>query len=277
MPDSAAPARSQPETVEPRPISDRDAELWAEKGRVLAQRPLELAGPVANRAPVVPLTVMDHGEWPYGNFMVGWLDRRPEGRWIRHVPDASFFLQLLGRAYGPVLERRPDLAEVLTDQSRLEMSVTNDVLQIQLDGLDEGYSMIRHHALMLFFSALWLDEPRRSQWLELYDELVNHADSRPGGRPGLEELARTESEAFRDFVSLAPRTLTPAAAQVLLADDSVLGPILDYQLYAAVAIGLLWREYRALPEAQREDWQQEQLSNRYLRSDYLEQNWMDHR
>jgi hypothetical protein len=53
--------------------------------------------------------------------------------------------------------------------------------------------------------------------------------------------------------------------------------IVEYQLYAGVAIGLLWREYRTIPEHDREAWQREQLSERYLRLDYLEQNWKSHR
>lgn len=276
MPDSTGPPRLS-SIIRPRPISDPDAEVWAEKGRRRSERPLQLAGPVANCAPVAVVTATDSDEWPYGNFMVGWLDRGPQGRWIRHVPDASFFLQLLSRAYEPVLTRRPDLAEVLTDQSRLEMSVTNDILQIQLDGLERDYSMIRHHALMLFFSALWLDEPRRSQWLDLYDELVSYADARPGGRPGLEELARIETDAFQDFVGLAPQTLDPQDARRLLESDTALDRILDYQVYAAVAIGLLWRDYRSLPGSERENWQREHLSSLYLRNDYLEQNWTDRR
>lgn len=260
----------------PSPISDVDAETWAAKGRERSRRPLELAGATASPATVTPVTVEDPTLWPYGSFMVGWLDRSPAGRFIRHVPDASFFKQLLGRTYAPVLERRPDLAELLADQSRLEMSVTNDILQIQLDGLEDGYSMVRHHALMLFFATLWLEEPRRAQWLDLYDELVTFADSRPGGRPDLEELAQAEVRAFEDFVTLAPRTLEAAAARELLADEHALAHILDYQLYAAVAIGLLWRDYRAVPPTERELWQRTHLSDLYLRPDYLDQIWMDH-
>ena len=272
---TAAESRAHAPLTLPSPISDEDAETWAAKGRERSRRPLELAGAVASPAPVTPVTVDEPTLWPYGNFMVGWLDRSPAGRFIRHVPDASFFKQLLGRTYAPVLDRRPDLAELLTDQSRLEMSVTNDILQIQLDGLEDGYSMVRHHALMLFFAALWLEEPRRAQWLDLYDELVTYADSRPEGRPDLEELAQAEVRAFEDFVTLAPRTLETTTAQELLADEHALVHILDYQLYAAVAIGLLWRDYRAVPATERELWQRTHLSDLYLRPDYLDQIWMD--
>jgi hypothetical protein len=156
------------------------------------------------------------------------------------------------------------------------MSLTNDVLQIQLRGLDGGYSMIRHHALMLFYAALWLDEPQRSQWLDLYDELLTYVDGRPGGRPDLARLSAVETDAFADFIRLAPQTLTPSESAALLANPGELEWILEYQLYAGAAIGLLWREYRATPSSERGAWQREQLSDKYLRLDYLEENWTDH-
>jgi hypothetical protein len=86
-----------------------------------------------------------------------------------------------------------------------------------------------------------------------------------------------ETGAFEDFVELAPRTLTAADAQALFDSPSLLDRILAYQLHAGVAIGLLWREYREIPEHDREAWQRDQLSERYLRLDYLEQNWESHR
>jgi hypothetical protein len=135
--------------------------------------------------------------------------------------------------------------------------------------------MIRHHALMLFCAALWLDEPRRGQWLDLYDELVTHVDEQPGGRPDLAELAGVEARAFADFTVLAPRTLTPDGAAGLFSTPGLLDDVMAYQLYAGVAIGLLWRDYRAQPEPGREGWLRGQLSHGYVQPDYLEQNWRD--
>jgi hypothetical protein len=259
-----------------RPISAEQAQAWVAKGRRQAAAALELAGPVADPAPVQPRRVDSSEDWIFGNFMLAWLDASVEPRLVRHLPDGAFFLELLRGAYRPVLDSRPDLAALLDDPGRLEMSLTNDVLQIQLAGLDEGYSMIRHHALMLFHAACWLDEPRRSQWLDLYDQLVTYLDDRPEGRPSLDALAEVESRAFADFVTLAPRTLTPDDARNLLASPDELSSIVDYQRYAGAAIGLLWREYRAVPETERAAWHRDQLSDRYLRLDYLERNWTAH-
>jgi hypothetical protein len=257
-------------------ISEAQAQAWVGKARRLAVPLLELAGPVADPALVEPLRVPSAASGVYGNFMLAWLEPEPTPRRVRHLPDGGFFLELLRRTYAPVLERRPDLVPLLSDDSRPEMSLTNDVLQIQLRTLDPGYSMIRHHALMLFCAALWLDEPRRGQWLDLYDELVTHVDEQPGGRPDLAELAAVEARAFADFTALAPRTLTPVGAAGLFSTPGLLDDVMAYQLYAGVAIGLLWRDYRAQPEPGREAWLRGQLSHGYVQPDYLEQNWRDH-
>jgi len=249
---------------------------WVVKAMLRSRPLLDLAGDVADPAEVIPYRSDDPRDWAYGNFMLAWLDASGPVRCVRHLPDASFFLKLLKNAYQPVLAEHPEFIQLLEDSSRPEMSLTNDVLQIQLRGLEvgAGYSMVRQHALMLFHAALWLEEPRRSQWLSLYDAIVDHVDARPGGRPSLEELAAIEKGAFEDFVALAPLTLDTASSNALLDSDHLLQRIYGYQLYAAVAIGLLWREYRALDAADIESWHREQLSSRYLQVNYLEEEWM---
>jgi hypothetical protein len=259
-----------------RPITRDAAERWVAKARERAQELLAVAGPTADPAPVVADGVPSVADGMYGGFMVAWLDPDPPVRRVRHLPDGAFFIELLRRAYAPVLARRPDLARVLEDDGRFEMSLTNDVLQIQLATLEPGYSMVRHHALMLFAAALWLDEPRRSSWLDLYDELVGELEA-GGTWPDLDALAATESRAFRSQTRLAERSLTPAGADALLADPAALADILDYQRYAAVAIGLLWREYRAVPEPDRLDWWARALSHGYVDPGYLTEKWMEHR
>ncbi len=257
------------------PVTAELASTWVDKGRRLSIPLLELAGPVADPATVIPQVVEKESDRLYGNFMLAWLDNSGDPRVVNHLPDAAFFLQLLDITYGPVFELRPELRSLLSGTSRPEMSLTNDVLQIQLGTVQGNYSMIRHHALMLFYAALWLDEPERSGWLDLYDQLVTYVDGRPEGRPSLEQIGITESGAFEDFAALSGRTLTAPEARQLLNDPEALQQIIDYQLYAAVAIGLLWREYRALPEDAQEGWHREQLSRGYVSPDYLEDNWLN--
>lgn len=274
MSDAASKTRFGP--TGPCPISQESSLRWVAKARTLSRPLVELAGAVGDASAVEPKIVEDPQQWALGSFMLAWLEPAGHVRYVRHLPDASFFLRLLGRAYAPVFERRPDLSPVLLDDSRPEMSLTNDVLQIQLRSADPGddYSMVRNHALMLFIAALWLDEPERSRWLDLYDELVTYVDDRDEGRPNLDKLSLCERGAFADFAELTPLTLDPATADKLLVSDHALDRILDYQLYAGVAIGLLWREFRDLDAHDHEKWYRTQLSEFYVRPDYLNDSWM---
>jgi hypothetical protein len=256
-------------------VEDDRASQWVMKARALAAPLILEAGSVADPAPVVPCRVESPADALFGNFMVAWLEPATMPRQVRHLPDGAFFLQVLRRAYAPALTRRPELAVLLKDESRLEMSLTNDVLQIQLHPLTEGYSMIRHHSLMLFCAALWLEEPWRGQWLDLYDELVDQVDSLPGGRPSLARVTEVEAACFEAFVDLAPQTLQPADAADLLHQPDRLSDVLAYQAFAGAAIGLLWREYRSVPPSGRAAWLARQLSHGYVQPDYLEKNWTD--
>jgi hypothetical protein len=265
-------------TLAPHPVADSDAQAWVSKASARSAPLVALAGSVGDPSPVAPRAVAVPEDWPFGRFMTAWLDRAPAVRLVRHLPDCSFFLRLLDRVYEPVLTAQPDFATLLRDESRPEMSLTNDVLQIQLHDLGPRYSMVRHHSLMLFLAATWLDDPQRSAWLALYDALVTYVDTRPQGRPGLTELEDVEAGAFDDFVTLAPRTIETADAVALLSSrHGELDRIVDYQLYAAVAIGLQWRDYRTLDVDDRQQWLEDQLSAGYLRPDYLEEQLANRR
>ncbi len=256
------------------PITEDDAATWVAKALARSAPLVALAGEVGDPAPVASRVVNDVDDWQFGRFMLAWLDRQATVRLVHHLPDASFFLRLLEQAYQPVFDRQPQFIELLRDQSRPEMSLTNDVLQIQLHDLGPRYSMVRHHSLMLFHAALWLEQPRRLQWLALYDAVLTHVDERPQGRPGLAELADVEAGAFEDFGLLAARTVDESDSAMLLANaQHKLDRILDYQLYAAAAIGLLWRQYRSLSDSEREKWLLHQFAEAYMGLDYLEEEW----
>lgn len=149
--------------------------------------------------------------------MLAWLDPAPSPRLVHHLPDAS---SLLPPAVGAGL--RPDAAASTGPRRAAHRrQLARDVADqrraaIQLHDLGDRYSMIRHHALMLFYAALWLDEPRRSQWLDLYDKLVTQVDSSKRGRPDLAELQRIETDTFADFARLADQTRDPAILTVQL-------------------------------------------------------------
>jgi hypothetical protein len=256
-----------------RPMEPAITSAWLKKARINSEPLLSLAQDVANPSIVAVKCDTDPTTWPYGRFMLAWLDESASPRLVHHLPDASFFLRILGLTFADVFAERPELLDILSDYSRPEMSITNDVLQIQLRSIQPGYSMIRHHALMLFIAVLWLDEPRRTQWLEFYEAVVVVADARPGGRPSLDRLATIEASAFDDFLTIAPRTIDLVDAEAVLDEPSILANIIDYQFYAGVAIGLLSSEYRQTPLTLQDDWLREQLSRGYMQDNYLEMKW----
>jgi len=96
---------------------------------------------------VATVLVPGESDSPYGRFMVAWPDESDEPV-IHHLPDADFFLSLLELSYADALAAEPELREALLDGSRLEIAITNDVLQVQAAGPPGSYGMVRHHALM---------------------------------------------------------------------------------------------------------------------------------
>jgi hypothetical protein len=264
-----------PEWLGARPITAKMGADWVAKAARMSAPLLALAGSNADPAPVVSRIELVPEDRLFGDLMVAWPgDTSDNPRVVHHLPDGSFFQQLLQRCYAPILKRRPDLAAVLDDYSRLEMALTNDTLQIQLPTIP-GYSMVRHHALMLFHAILWLADAKRPSMLALYDEVAGYVFE--GSRPTIEQLAEIERLNGAHMVALASRSLDPQAADQLLNSPAELGRIYDGQLCAGAAIGLLWREFRALPVEQREPWQRTQLSEGYVDPEYLHRSWTEAR
>ena len=253
-------------------ISDTMAARWVDKGIACSAPLLRLAGQVADPRTVAPQRVTASSERVYGDFMLTWLVRDQSMGVIQHIPDARFFMRTLRLAYEPLVQRRPDLDYLLNGVSRTEVAFTNDVLQIQLHE-SADYSMIRHHALMLFYATLWLEEPERSGWLALYDEALEYVVRlNEGGEPGA--LKAIELNAFEDLSRLSSTSVTSVEAELLLSEQTNLLRIAKYNVYAAAAIGLLWREYRELRGSQQNDWHRKCLSL-YPRQDFLAQKWVE--
>jgi len=254
------------------PIRDTDVRHWMAKGRAASGPLLAHAGAAAHPGPV-GTRVAALEDTVLGGFMPCWPEDLGDSRVIHHLPDAGFFLALLERAYAPVLAKRPELRSLLYDGSRIEIAFTNDVLQAQLRGEWQPYSMIRHHALMLFHGLLWLDEPARGGWAALYRVVAEYVASLPGGAPSPHRLADVEAAAFADFERLAPRTSDPVEAVNLLDDERALAAVLEYQLLASSAVYVLWRDHQNQPEQLRLSWQHHELAHGYGRPDYLTRRW----
>jgi hypothetical protein len=240
-------------------------EAWIAKAGIHADELLALPGVPAAPSPVASRAAPP-GDAPYGRFMLSWPATDGGVRVINHLPDGEFFLDLLRRVYAPVFAERADLARALDDGSRLEMAVTNDVLQVQLDQLAEGYSMIRHHALMLFESVTWLDPPAGQRWAAIFTACIGLAMRGRPAAPSPAELTRIERSGFAAMSECAPAATSSGAWELLPA--TAVRAIAEYHLWASAAIGVLCRGYAGAAAAERTDWHRRQLG-RYRDPDYL--------
>ncbi|HVT70804.1 MAG TPA: hypothetical protein VHF26_23855 [Trebonia sp.] len=253
-------------------ITDEQAAAWIAKGAACAESVLRLAGDAAMPRRVVAQRAA--GTPRFGDFMICWPEHRADAEAICHIADAGFFLRLLRKAYEPALRRAPGLGRVITPSSRCEVAFTNDVLQVQLREVTSGYSMIRHHSLMLFYGTLWLDEPARTQWFTLYAE-VARAVTETTPLPARHQLDAIERRAFDDFARLAERSVRSPGS--LLDDEALLGPVLDYLRFAAVAIAAVEYDHRQAHPENLDSWHSSQLQQGYQSEDYplaqLERLW----
>lgn len=255
------------ETATDNQISSSDAEGWARKATPFVQNLLLL--PLAKTAPS-PVETVRHSQiadGPFGGWMLTWPEAAPGRQLINHLPDGSLFISLLGRVYAPILGKRPWLEPILTDRSRLEMAVTNDVLQVQLLPCESHYSMIRHHALMLFEATLWLDNVSQLAWMELYGAAAGLAMEGRRSVPSRNELVDIEAAGFDVMSETAALTTESAFTDDLLASPR-LSPLITYQLWATAALGALCRDYVAQHSGTGLAWHDKQLGL-YRDEEYL--------
>ncbi|HEY2044295.1 MAG TPA: hypothetical protein VGH11_16590 [Jatrophihabitans sp.] len=244
-----------------------DVEGWIAKAHGPVGELLALPGVPASPSVVISRAAESAKVAPYGGFMLSWPEQEDGVQVLNHLPDGGFFLDLLRRVYEPILSRRPRLAEALGDHSRVEMAITNDVLQVQLNQLADGYTMIRHHALMLFESVLWVTPASRRLWTDLFEASTSLAMAERSAPPTVAELDDIEAAGFAAMVAYAADSADEAGALELLGSPA-LEPIVTYQLWASAAIGLLWRDFASVPQERRLQWHQRELIA-YRDLDYL--------
>jgi hypothetical protein len=174
---------------------------------------------------------------------------------------------MLERAYAPVFRERQWLRYLVNNRTRLEMAVTNDVLQVQLAPGNCTYSMIRHHSLMLFEATLWLEQSSRAAWGELYGAVADLAMAGRRSPPSIVEFADLEEAGFAAMQSAALRSIDPLDMEELL-QDRALEPVLTYQLWATAALGVLWRDYASRDVSDEMAWHDRQLGS-YQDENYL--------
>lgn len=265
-------AHDAPTSALSRFIDDDDAAGWTQKAQSLIDpwRPAIVAAG-GRSARVATRAVEDPATAGLGRFMLSWPEADGDDFVLYHLRDGGFFLRLLVECYAPVLADQPQRGRVVTDGSRLEVAITNDVLQVQAAGPPGDYSMIRHHALMLLIATEWLGEPARSRWLALYSDIA--AAARAGGAPPAARLDAVEDEAFAEMRQLAAGASDAGSSAELLAEPGRLQCVLLYQWCAAVAVGLLAGQWARAPEQQRDEWLERQLIEGYRSDNYLIEDW----
>lgn len=244
-------------------LSSDSVQAWAEKAETLARPILHLPhAPRVDR--VVELPPPDGpGAAPHGAWMLTWPDLEPQRARIHRLADGGAFLDLLEHAYQPVLTAKPRLRTVLQNGARLELSVTNDVLQVQLRQ-SERYSMIRHHALMLFEATLWLEPASRYTWGELCSAVADLVMADRSAPPSTTELDDIEA----DGLTAVRASLADGRPSAEIARSDEFAAFRTYQLWATAAIGALWREFASRDAPSEMQWHDAQFE-RYLDQDYL--------
>jgi hypothetical protein len=254
-------------------ITAANTEAWIAKAQILVdplRDSIAATGGASRRVAAQP--VRDAGQALYGNLMLSWPETTDDHVILHHLPSGALFLRLLAQAYRPVLKLRPQLEACLHDGSRLELAFTNDVLQVQAAAPPGPYSMVRHHALVMHAATHWLNEPARSRWFELYEGLASGLMSERTAPPTAEELRQVEESAFVDFRRFAADTVDAGTSSVLLADHDALRNILQYTVFAGVAIAVLERHRLSTGAEDWVAWMADQLAAA-ARDDYLLEEW----
>lgn len=110
------------------------------------------------------------------------------------------------------------------------MGVTNDVWQPFVPGPTSGYSMVRHHALMLAGAWTWLPSEDQREWQSVLDMTSQRAVSLFGDEGGSVMGQMTEAESKATGVWAALPHWRTGTADALLA---------DFYLWASVAVAVL--------------------------------------
>lgn len=203
--------------------------------------------------------------------MIAWPERIDKTVVIHFLQDCSLFVYLLRESYRSAIDDTPALTTVFLNRSRLQIAITNDVLQCFVPNPPEGeYSMIRHHALMHLVATLWLGTVNRRKWFDLYRSGEPAAIRLLSGHRDITvTLKEVEDRAFGLFRELGSLTHDERGIVQLLGMRGELNDIATYLSLCGVAIGLLGREYFGIPVSHRRDWLRTQIHSNHPRAGFL--------
>lgn len=219
--------------------------------------------------PVRAIVTPDFSMAPYGQFMGAWPIMEDQEVHIFTLPNWGFFLALIEASLSP-LEHVVQLSPIFLNRSRIWIGIMNDVLQCFVNNPPEGtYSMIRHHALMLFAATLWLPEPWRRQWFDLYEAVAEWA-CRNWTVPGdpADYLYQIESRAFSVFRQLAPISASSARWDWVNDYQCELEAVLTYIRATCLSVAPLSRIYQSMAASEHMIWLQKMVNEDHAREDF---------
>lgn len=237
------PAELRPWAV----LSLSEARGWADAVREPVRA---LVGP--EQAPLVASVSVQEGEEnasPYGPFLGSWIESEDSsGPVIRVLENWAHPFWLMFYHTPELLEGCPSQDAWRRCRIRLRMGVTNDVWQPFVPGPTSGYSMVRHHALMLAGAWTWLPSEDQREWQYVLEMTSQRALSLFGGGRGsvMDQITGAERKATAVWAALPHRRTETA--------DAVLA---DFYLWASVAVAVLVQPLSELDGAS----QQAQLKN----------------
>jgi hypothetical protein len=190
--------------------------------------------------------VIDPRQALHGPFMLTWFDPHRRNVVINYLTDPAIFLELCAWTFMRT-QINPGLLEAaLADSSRMQIAITNDVLQAMTPTAPGPYSMIRHHALMFLAATLWLPPAKSERWFTIYRECSKEVMrvAAPEG-PMRQHIHNVEMRAFDSFVANSGAVIEAQSIQPMIdADPQGLQAVSTYVLYASAAVDILAQKYR---------------------------------
>ncbi|MET3505274.1 hypothetical protein [Halalkalibacter oceani] len=215
------------------------------------------------------LAFIDPESAPLGRWMGCYPEMKMDKAQLTVIPDWSFFL------YQLYLSLQIDgmdvnvLKKALLDQSRLRIGITNDVFQPYAP-LPEGYSMLRHHSLMLFLAVEWLPEESRKNWQEICSVagryMANYLSDFPNP---LQVLTEVEDSAAQFMRETASASCTKAGLVKLMNISSVRETTQLYFAATCFGIDVLSKAFLKQARDNRDEWLKNEIENELIKPDYL--------
>jgi hypothetical protein len=206
--------------------------------RIAVLRASELSDPAGSNWPEATVTVtVEDIAGPFGAYMPAWPEQDATLYVVHCQPGWGTYLDLLEESYAEVSPEAALL--VATEEGRRErvaVGVMNDVLQVQLTAMEPpGYSMVLHHALMLFAATTWLPADRVDRWRATYDELAASVFGAGAVILGdySDVIAEVEAEGMKSMALMAGGDN----------DAEVAAAARRYLVMAGAAIGVVFRQW----------------------------------